>query len=92
MSAEVCAALANFGSAGVGTWNRSHSSALHASVVDVKQQGAAGIGRIGGEDGRHGQTVDQVGVDRADQGSPALQFVVELRVVVDQPRSLEAGK
>ena len=57
-------------------------------LADVEQQRAAGVGEIRGEHLSAGKPVNQIGVNRADDGVAALEFGGDGGFVLDQPAEL----
>ena len=80
------------GSSAGGTPNSSQQLLVPVAAVDVEQQGARGVGRVGGVHLAAGQPPEQEAVDRAEGELAGLGRRARAVDVVEQPGDLGGGE
>jgi hypothetical protein len=61
-------------------------------ALDVEEEGAAGVGVIGGKHRAAREAVDEVGVDRAEEGGALGEAGAEVRAMPHEPLDFRAGE
>ncbi len=76
----------------MGTLKRSQSCGSQSRRADVVEQGAGGVGGIGGENFSAGEAVEEVGVDGSEECFAGFEFLAEVGVFVEESGEFWGGE
>jgi hypothetical protein len=88
--AEICGAVAHLGQQAGRHAEQGQQFGVPLARVDVEQQGAGGVGRVGGVHGPGRQSPDQEAVDGAEGQLAPVRPRARSFDIVEQPRDLGA--